>query len=192
MESQQTKVWDIFIRIFHWSLLTTFVISYLTEDDFPLIHVYAGYTMMVLITLRIVWGFIGTPYARFRCFVVKPNVVLNYIKDIVQFKAKRFLGHNPAGGLMVVALLITLSLTLFFGLLTYGSVEFSGPLANLASNVSSSTAHFFKEMHEFFANFTVLLIVLHIVGVLVASLQHKENLVKSMITGYKKNDKKTN
>ncbi|MCF6191502.1 MAG: cytochrome b/b6 domain-containing protein [Cocleimonas sp.] len=192
MDIQQTKIWDIFIRIFHWSLLATFAITYLTEDDFPTIHVYAGYTMMALITMRLIWGFIGSPYARFNSFIVKPYAVIEYIKDVVKFRAKRYLGHNPAGGVMVIALLISLSMTLFFGLLTYGAAEFSGPLAGLTGDISSSMAHLFKEVHEFFANFTLLLVALHVFGVLVASLQHKENLVSSMITGYKRaeqNDK---
>ena len=190
MENQQTKIWDIFIRVFHWSLLATFAIAYLTEDDFPTIHVYAGYTMMVLIAMRLIWGFIGTPYARFSNFVVKPGAVIEYMKEVVQFRAKHYLGHNPAGGAMVIALLISLSITLFFGLLTYGAAEFSGPLAGLSGGVSSSTAHLFKEVHEFFANLTLLLVALHVFGVLVASLQHKENLVKSMMTGYKQIDQK--
>lgn len=185
MNTIQTKIWDVFIRVFHWSLVTAFAIAYLTEDDFATLHVYAGYTMMVLIALRLVWGFVGTPHARFSSFVVKPSVIFEYIKDVIQFKAKRYLGHNPAGGAMVIALLISLTATLVFGLLTYGTAEYSGPLASLAGRVDHSVAHSFKEIHEFFANFTLILVVLHVFGVLAASFQHKENLVKSMITGLK-------
>ena len=192
MDIQQTKVWDIFIRIFHWSLLATFAITYITEDDFPTLHVYAGYIMMALIVLRLIWGVIGTHHARFSSFIIKPSAVIKYMKEVVQFRAKRYLGHNPAGGAMVIALLISLSMTLLFGLLTYGAAEFSGPLAGLAGGVSESLTNIFEELHEFFANFTVFLVVLHVIGVAIASFQHKENLVKSMITGYKQikqNDK---
>lgn len=192
MDIQQTKVWDIFIRIFHWSLLATFAITYITEDDFPTLHVYAGYTMMALIVLRLIWGIIGTHHARFSSFIIKPSAVIKYMKEVAQFRAKRYLGHNPAGGAMVIALLISLSITLLFGLLTYGAAEFSGPLAGLAGGVSESLANVFEELHEFFANFTVFLVVLHVIGVAIASFQHKENLVKSMVTGYKQikqNDK---
>jgi cytochrome b len=185
MDIQQTKIWDIFIRIFHWGLVATFAIAYLTEDDFPLLHVYAGYTMMALIFLRLIWGFIGSRHARFSNFIVRPTCIIKYIKDVVHFRAKRYLGHNPAGGAMVIALLISLSMTLLFGLLTYGTVEFSGPLAGLASGVSDSLADVFKELHEFFANFSMFLVISHVIGVAVASLQHKENLVRSMINGYK-------
>jgi len=186
MDIQQTKIWDIFIRIFHWSLLATFAITYLTEDDFPVLHTYAGYTMMALIALRLIWGVIGSRHARFSSFIVKPSAVIEYMKEVVQFRAKRYLGHNPAGGVMVVALLISLSMTLLFGLLTYGAAEFSGPLASLAGGVNDTVANIFKELHEFFANFTVLLVALHVFGVAIASFQHGENLVRSMLTGYKR------
>ncbi len=186
---QQTKVWDIFIRLFHWSLVATFTISYLTEDDFPTIHVYTGYTMMALIALRLIWGFIGSRYARFSDFVIRPSAVIAYIIEVYQFRAKRYLGHNPAGGAMVVALLLSLTMTLLFGLLTYGVAEFSGPLAGLANSINNSVANLFKEMHEFFANFTLILIIFHVLGVILTSLQHNENLIKSMITGYKQTKK---
>ncbi len=189
MKNDQVKVWDVGIRIFHWSLLATFVISYLTEDDFSTIHVYSGYTMMGLIALRLIWGVIGTRHARFSHFVVRPSAVIAYLIEVYQFRARRYLGHNPAGGAMIVVLLVSLSLTLFFGLLTYGAAEFSGPLAGLAGGVSDSTAHLFKEMHEFFANFSVLLVVFHVLGVVLTSLQHNENLAKSMLTGYKQKHK---
>ncbi len=145
--------------------------------------------MIVLILLRFVWGFIGSHYARFSSFVVKPNEIIKYFKDVLQLKAKHYLGHNPAGGAMVIALLISLSMTLLFGLLTYGVSEFSGPLANIAFSVSEPMANIFEELHVFFANFTLFLVVLHVIGVAIASFQHKENLVKSMISGYKQDIK---
>jgi len=185
MDIQQIKVWDIFIRAFHWSLLATFTISYITEDNFPTLHIYSGYTMMALIALRLIWGFIGSKHARFSNFVVRPDAAIKYMKEVVQFRAKRYMGHNPAGGMMVIALLISLSMTLLFGLLTYGASEFSGPLAGIVSGVSELSANIFEELHEFFANFTLFLVVLHVIGVAIASLQHKENLVKSMVNGYK-------
>ncbi len=166
-------------------MVGAFVITYLTEDDFPSLHVYTGYTMIVLISLRVIWGFIGSKHARFSSFVVKPTTAFAYLKAVFQFKAKRYLGHNPAGGLMVGSLLLSLSMTLLFGLLTHGIAEFSGPFSGLANAVSHSIANAFKEVHEFFANFTLILVVLHVFGVLVASLQHKENLIKSMINGNK-------
>ncbi|WP_419620829.1 cytochrome b/b6 domain-containing protein, partial [Thiolapillus sp.] len=144
------------------------------------VHVYAGYLILGLITLRLLWGVAGGRYARFSSFVCSPAKVTAYLKDVVRFKAKHYVGHNPAGGAMIIALLLSLSMTLLFGLLTYGAMEFSGPLAVLTAGVGDAVAHGFKEIHEFFANVTLALIILHVIGVLVASLQHRENLVRSM------------
>ena len=186
MSTREIKVWDLFIRIFHWSLVSVFAVAYLTEDDFMTVHVYAGYLIAGLIGLRILWGLVGTRHARFIDFVQKPRVVRAYIKDVIGFRAKRYVGHNPAGGAMVIALMLSLIMTLFFGMLTYGAMEFSGPFAGMVSGVGDDTAHVFKEIHEFFANATLGLVLLHVAGVLLASFQHHENLVRSMITGRKK------
>ncbi|WP_457668810.1 cytochrome b/b6 domain-containing protein [Thiolapillus sp.] len=189
MSTKEVKVWDPFVRIFHWTLVVAFTIAYITEDDFMTVHVYAGYLIAGLVLLRILWGVVGGRYARFSSFVRRPSEVIAYMKDIVAFRPKHYVGHNPAGGAMVIALLLSLGLTVFFGLLTYGAMEFSGPLAGLTAGVGDAVAHGFKEVHEFFANFTLMLVVLHVVGVLVASMQHRENLVRSMITGIKRINK---
>jgi cytochrome b len=189
MSTKEIRVWDPFVRLFHWTLVAAFTIAYVTEDDFMTVHVYAGYLIAGLVVLRLVWGMVGGRYARFSSFVRRPSEVIAYMKDIAAFRPKRYLGHNPAGGAMVVALLLSLGLTVFSGLLTYGAMEFSGPLAGLTAGVSDAVAHGFKEVHEFFANFTLMLVILHIIGVLVASMQHRENLVRSMITGIKRINK---
>jgi len=186
MTSSNIKVWDIFIRIFHWGLVCAFAIAYFTEDDFEDIHVIAGYVVLGLITFRFLWGFIGSQYARFNSFIVKPSTALSYIKDIKNHSAKRYIGHNPAGAMMVLALIFSLLMTTVFGLMLYGAEEFSGPLANLMSGVSKPSADTLEEVHEFFANFTLFLIILHILGVISASYQHKENLVVSMFNGKKR------
>ncbi len=190
MQNNTIKVWDILVRLFHWSLVASFTIAYLSEDDFEDIHIIAGYVVLGLIVFRLIWGFIGSQYARFNSFVVKPSTAISYIKDIKNHSAKRYIGHNPAGAMMVLALIFSLIMTTLFGLMLYGAEEFSGPLANLMSGVSKSTAHDIEEIHEFFANFTLFLIVLHILGVISASYEHKENLVLSMITGKKRVDEK--
>jgi cytochrome b len=188
MVIQQIKVWDSFVRIFHWSLASLFLLAYVTEDDFLDFHVVAGYLILGLIALRLIWGLIGSRYARFRDFVKSPAEVKSYLKSVLLFRAKRYIGHNPAGGMMVVALLLSISMALFSGMLTYGATEFAGPLAGWVGGVSDNRADMFEEVHEFFANFTVLLVVLHVAGVVVASLQHRENLVRSMIDGYKQDE----
>ncbi|MBL4659689.1 MAG: cytochrome b/b6 domain-containing protein [Alcanivoracaceae bacterium] len=186
MSDNSIKVWDVLVRIFHWSLVIGFIVAYLSEDDYQEIHIYAGYTVLGLVIFRLIWGFIGSHYARFNNFVVKPSVTLSYLKDIKNHSAKRYIGHNPAGAMMILALIFSLIMTTVFGLMLYGAEEFSGPLAGLMTNISDSTAHNFEEIHEFFANFSLFLIILHVLGVVLAGYQHKENLVLSMINGRKK------
>lgn len=185
MSTQPIKVWDPLLRIFHWSLVSLFLFAFITEDDFLDLHVIAGYIIIGLIIFRLIWGVIGPRHARFSNFVKSPSQVKSYLKDVLLFRAKRYLGHNPAGGAMVIALLVSITMTVFFGMLTYGAMEFSGPLASMVSGVSDTLAEGFEEVHEFFANFTLFLVGLHVIGVVVASLQHRENLVQSMIDGYK-------
>ncbi len=180
------KVWDLPVRFFHWSLASCFVIAYVTEDDFMTLHSYAGYTIIGLIIFRLLWGFVGSRHARFSDFAYPPKTVLNYLSDIVHFRADRFVGHNPAGGAMVFALLISLSLTILSGLVAYGGEQASGPLAGLMAAAPPAIGKAAEEVHEFFANFTLLLVILHLVGVAVASKQHGENLVRSMINGRKR------
>lgn len=179
------KVWDLPVRLFHWSLASCFVIAYVTEDDFITLHSYAGYTMIGLIIFRLIWGFIGSPHARFSDFTHPPKTVITYLKQVIRFQADRFVGHNPAGGAMVFALLISLSLAILSGLITYGAEQSSGPLAGLMATAPLAIGKAAEEVHEFFANFTLLLVLLHLAGVAMASLQHRENLVRSMINGRK-------
>jgi cytochrome b len=96
------------VRVFHWSLATLFMVAYLSGDDIEQVHIAAGYAIAGLIALRIIWGFIGPRYARFSNFVQSPRQVLSYLRDVAMFRAPRYLGHNPAGGAMIIALLVML------------------------------------------------------------------------------------
>lgn len=180
------KVWDIFVRVFHWLLVLAFTLAYLTEDDFLLLHSWAGYTVFTLIGLRLIWGVIGTRHARFSDFVYRPQTVKTFIKQTFKFRAKRYLGHNPAGGAMIVLLLISLLMVTSTGMAVYGAAENAGPLAAWLANSSGLFQDVLEETHEFFANFTVLLIFIHVAGVIVESLIHGENLILSMFNGYKR------
>lgn len=203
------KVWDPLVRIFHWTLVAAFTIAYFSEDDFQDIHVLAGYTVAGLVAFRIVWGFVGTRHARFSDFVFSPATVIGYLKDMVALRAKRYIGHNPAGGAMVLALLISLAGTTLTGMKLYAVEENAGPFAQIQienlSPISTAVADddgdeygerreghkeggIWKEMHEFFANFTVLLVILHIGGVVVSSFAHGENLPRAMVTGRKEKE----
>ncbi|CAM2929428.1 cytochrome b/b6 domain-containing protein [Shewanella amazonensis] len=206
-------VWDWVVRGFHWLLVAAFLTSYLSGDEWESLHVYSGYLIVTLLLVRILWGFIGSKHARFSDFVRSPAAAIAYLKGLAAGKITHYRGHNPAGGLMVIALLLSIAMTGFSGLKTYG-FEGKGPLAVVsqtqAGSLSASAVEtgfdkdgdhdkehgdkhqkenpdeeFWEEIHEFFANFTVLLVLLHIAGVIVSSRVHREDLVGAMITGYK-------
>lgn len=175
-------VWDPLVRIFHWSLVSFFFIAYLSEDDFGGIHVWAGYAVAMLVAFRLAWGFIGERHARFSDFVRGPGAAFGYLAGLVRANAPRYVGHNPAGGLMVVALLVSLAMTTLFGMILLGG-DGAGPLAGVVP--PAATGEWVEEVHEFFANATLALVVLHVAGVVVGSIAHRENLVKAMFTGRK-------
>ena len=182
---KQIRVWDPLVRVFHWSLVAAFATAFIVEDDLLGVHVWAGYLVLALIAVRVIWGFIGTRHARFSDFVRGPSEVLAYIGDALRFRARRYLGHNPAGGAMVLALLLLVGLTGLTGMALYGGQELSGPLAGLMRGVSPEVGEALEETHEVLANLTLLLIVAHVAGVVFSSLSHRENLIRSMLTGRK-------
>lgn len=185
-ENRQIKVWDPVVRIFHWTLVASFAISYLSAEESMWLHVNSGYLVLGLILFRVIWGFAGTSYARFSDFVYRPGIVIDYIKDIVKFRAKRYIGHNPAGGLMILLLLIFLVLTGLSGMMLYGADDGAGLFAGIMSGMSHDREEALEELHEFFANGTVVLVFIHVAGVVFESLLHKENLIRSMWNGYKR------
>jgi cytochrome b len=177
------KVWDMPLRIFHWLLVLGFFIAYFTEDELLPLHVWAGYTVFALLLFRLVWGFVGgNEYSRFSQFLCSPIRSLTYLKELMALKSTRYLGHNPAGAAMIVLLLISLLLTTVTGFAVYGADQGAGPLAF----IGTSNEDLWEDVHEFFANFTVLLVALHIAGVAFESYIHRESLPKAMLTGYKK------
>lgn len=187
-DNTQVKVWDPVVRFFHWTLVTTFFIDYFTEEELLTVHVWAGYLLLGVLGIRILWGFIGTRHARFSDFVYKPSVAFQFLKDTLYLRAKRHIGHNPIGGLMVVVLLICLVLTGVSGLMVYGAGEHEGPLAGMFTTNGKFWKEILEEIHELLANFTLLLVIIHILGVVVESKIHNENLVRAMWDGYKNKD----
>ncbi len=167
-----TKVWDPFVRIFHWSLVGGFAFAFLTGDEWQSAHELAGYVIASLVGLRVVWGFIGTRHARFSDFVRPPRAVIGFIGDTMHFRARRYLGHNPAGGAMVVALLLAIATICLTGWMMTTDAYWG--------------VGWVEELHELAAYSTIGLIVLHVVGVVVASIEHRENLVRAMVTGRKR------
>lgn len=196
--TDKIKVWDPAVRLFHWSLAISFTISYVASDDDVRLHANSGYVVFGLLLFRILWGFVGGRFARFGEFVRGPKATLNYLNSLLIRKATRYVGHNPAGGWMIVLLLACLFNTSWTGLMIYAQ-EGKGPLAVSALQFISGDKQHDKsdvdeqnreddpiyKVHNFFANFTLLLVFIHISGVVVASRMHRENLVKAMITGSK-------
>lgn len=162
-----------------------FCVAYFTEEEMPGVQA-TGYTVLGLVLFRIVWGFMGGRYARFSSFLFRPAVLMGYLRDLISMRARRYVGHNPAGGLMIMLLLLALLATTLLGLALYAADEHAGPLAFWLSGIGEVWEKRLEKWHEFCANFTVFLVAVHLLGVLVESLLHKENLVSAMFTGYKR------
>ncbi|MDQ7004795.1 MAG: cytochrome b/b6 domain-containing protein [Ghiorsea sp.] len=181
------KVWDLFVRIFHWSLVVSFTAAYLTvEYGYDEIHEFLGYFITILIVTRITWGFIGSKYARFSSFIFAPSEYISNFKAIMTNKhEKHYTGHNPLGGAMVFALLSGLLVLTLSGLTLLGWSEYTGPVWALGIPVSESFGELIMFIHYELPELMLVLIGAHILGVFVAIKQHGENLVRSMFTGYK-------
>lgn len=166
------RVWDPLVRFFHWSLVASFAVAWISADEWDDLHIWAGYAAGALIAFRLVWGLLGPRYARFGQFVRSPGAVAAYLKDIVSGRERRYLGHNPAGGAMILALILSLAALCLTGWM-YTLDMFWG-------------VEWVEETHEVLANLLLVLVALHLAGVVLASLKHQENLVRAMITGRKR------
>jgi cytochrome b len=182
-DQDRVCVWDPMVRIFHWTLLVAFTVAYFAEEDTLNVHVWAGYTVGALILVRVLWGFIGSPHARFADFLYAPATTLRYVRDLVLMRAPRYLGHSPGGGAMVIVLLLFLAATVITGLIVYGGEQQAGPLAGMFTR---ETGERVEDAHELLANITLALVLAHIAAVVLASFEHRENLVRAMVTGYKR------
>jgi cytochrome b len=185
--NDKVRVWDPLIRIFHWTLVAAFTVAFFTDDeDLLLPHVWAGYVVVGLLIFRLLWGFVGSAHARFSDFAFAPSRVVSFLWDTFQGDAKRYLGHNPAGGWMIILLLVMLTLLSITGLVLYAADNHAGPLAGLMAGAGRDVEDVFEGLHEFFANFTIFLVIIHVAGVVVESILHKENLTWAMVSGYKR------
>ncbi len=169
-EERTIPVWDRFVRVFHWTTVTLFAIVFLTAH-IQWIHQPLAYVILVLALARIVWGFIGSRHARFRDFVRHPRTVRAYLGDLRHGRARRYLGHNPAGGAMVVAILVMLLVVIGSGWLSETNRFYGVPWVD--------------HLHHISAHLLLLMIFVHVAGVIVSSVLHRENLVRAMITGRK-------
>jgi len=194
------RVWDPLVRIGHAVLILGFAIAFVTEGEPAWLHEWAGYAVGTAVATRIAWGFVGPRNARFASFVVAPAAALTYLRRLLVFRAPRHLGHSPAGGVMVVALLASLATTTISGVAYLGLSRDRGPLAPLLGAEAAALqaaadqrgerkfrrpGRWLKEIHEAAANITLLLVIAHVGGVVLASVAHRENLPRAMITGRK-------
>ena len=181
-QSRSQMVWDPFVRIFHWSLVGLFAIAFVTEDEWLNLHSFAGYSIVGLLLLRVIWGVIGSHHARFSNFVTSPKISVDYLKSFFAGKPKHYLGHNPAGAAMILMLMLTLLLTALTGTAILAT-EGVGPLAD--TFFAGLSEDLLEDIHELLANLMLGLIVLHVGGVIVSSLAHRENLIRAMFNGRK-------
>jgi cytochrome b len=167
----RTLVWDAPVRVFHWLMVASFAVAWLTSDSerWQLVHVTAGYTMAGLVAFRVLWGLVGTRHARFTDFVRSPWTALDYLVSLADRRPQHHAGHNPAGGLAILALLALAALTAATGWANYD--ELAG--------------HWMEEVHEVLADTMLGLVVVHVAAVILGSVLHRENLVAAMIHGRK-------
>lgn len=196
-QAATVRVWDPLVRVFHWGLVAAVAIAWLTADEVQPVHEFAGYTVAGLVALRAIWGFAGSRHARFAQFVKGPGDTLAYLGAMVRGRERRYLGHNPAGAAMILALLLTLSGTAFTGWLMADPARVA-MLPDLPRIVAPAWADDdddgegreidgpLKDMHETLANLMLLLVALHVGGVVLASVRHHENLARAMVTGEKR------
>lgn len=188
MRDNEIRVWDPLIRIAHWTLAAAFFVAYFTEDDLLDWHVSAGYVAAAVVVVRVVWGFVGPEHARFESFVHGPRAVIAYLRDLVTFRSRRYLGHSPAGGAMAVILLVAVGATILTGMMNLAVERNEGPLAGWLGDGAPSGDAPLGELHESFASITLGLVILHVLGVVLAGLVHRENLARAMVTGNKPAD----
>jgi cytochrome b len=164
-------VWDVPVRVFHWLLVLSFAGAYITAESerWRQVHVTLGYTLGGLVVFRVVWGFVGTPNARFANFVRGPSEVWWYLKSMITRRPARHLGHNPVGALMVLLFLLSGALIVVTG-------------AAIDNNIGGKGL---ADWHERTANFMLGLVIAHVIGVMLASSEHRENLISAMFTGKK-------
>ena len=197
------QVWDPLVRYGHWALVVAFSVAWLSADDESggpdQGHGWAGYAVGTIVAVRVLWGIAGTRYARFSDFVYSPATALRYLGDMLRGRGRRYVGHSPAAAYMIAALLLCLAATVGTGLIAYGDTG-KGPLASAGSLViagahaeergagrrGESEAGIAGDLHGALANITLGLVVLHILGVGLASAVHRENLVRAMFSGRKR------
>lgn len=168
---KEVKVWDIFIRVFHWSMVAIIFANFTLFDEGN-VHETLGYILIGLLAFRLIWGFIGSQYAQFKYFIPNFDKIKRHIKNIREKKGSPYFGHNPIGALMIFNLFITLILLCFTGY--------------VATTDRFWGVEWVEEVHEFLANYLLFSVLLHVTGVVLESFRSGVNLISAMFTGIKK------
>lgn len=188
MKQQQTHTaepepslgWDPFVRVFHWYIALFFTLAYSLEGLYPQLHSQAGYTVLLLIGFRLIWGFLGPANVRFSQFSVHPRLVMTQLNQLVRGRASVYSGHSPAGAAMTIAMLVCLLGTGSTGIVLF-ALEGSGPLAGFSfAGVSGWQIEW---VHQILADTSLILVVVHILAVLLTSRLLGKNLTKRMVVG---------
>jgi cytochrome b len=180
-------VWDKVVRYHHWSLvIVTSLLILSAEFGDESMHIFFGYLLILLISIRIVWGFSGTKHALFKDFIYPMKDISGYLRSLFSKQPIHYTGHNPAGGLMVVIVIGVLVVLGLSGLVMQAVIEFEGAFVDILLNLPDATAIKVQQAHHLLADVLISLIVVHISGVVASSWLHRENLIAAMIRGYKK------
>jgi cytochrome b len=168
---QRTLVWDLPTRTFHWLLALSFAGAYVTAESERLrdVHMLLGYTALGLVAFRLLWGIVGTRYARFTAFPLSPAAVVGYLKSLLVLSPRHYVGHNPAGSWAILSMLLLV-----------GALGATG-----WANAVEVGPEWLEDLHEGLGNALLALVVVHVAAVLLSSVLHRENLPRAMLTGYK-------
>lgn len=181
---QTVKVWDLPTRLFHWTLAALMIAQWLTAEFGSAMdwHVWGGYAILALVVFRLIWGFVGSDTVRFRDFVRGPSAVVGYVKALLRGETPLYLGHNPAGGWSIVAMLVLLLVQVGTGLFANDDISTEGPLYGW---VSKGTSDWLTSIHKFNFNLLLLVIAVHIAAALFYLFVKRENLIHPMLSGIK-------
>lgn len=184
-ETVEVPVWDLVVRGGHWTLVSAVALTFLFDAERMNLHAGLGYLIAAIVSLRVVWGFVGTTHARFRDFVFGPLKTLKYLRDLTTGRAPKYLGHSPAGGVMTLALLGCLTLVCVTGMAQLAMERGEGPLAAVLSQDVEALNGAVGDLHTTASNVLLLLIATHLMGVLLGGAMHMDNLIGAMVTGSK-------
>jgi cytochrome b len=183
---KQFLVWDPLVRIFHWLLAVCFLVAYILEDKMLNLHVLVGSIVFGLIIFRLTWGVMGTKHSRFADFICSFKQIIRHLCDLVRMRPAQHTGHTPVGGVMIFLLLFGLLLLTLSGIMLYALEGAVLPFAGLMSGIDLDTTILIESIHGWVADLLVLFVVFHVAGVFFESFLQKQNLIRAMITGYKK------